>query len=331
MRAWRWVRARWRRCLAIAIVAGFAALNLVAYLHARAMVTWSTAGERTAGPEDLSTLEKIEVLLTGVDVPRPTNGRDPDALGLPFETLRFDSDSGFELEAWFVPADPANDRALLAVCFHGYASAKASLLERARALREAGCALLLVDFHGSGGSSGTGTSIGLREALDVRAATDLARAQHPGRRVVLFGDSMGSVAVLEAIAEHGVRPDGVVLEGAFDTLVHTTEQRFASMGLPAWPGTQFLVFWGGVAADIDGFDHRPVDDAPAVAAPTLMIHAADDRRITAEQARDVYDALGGWKRFAAVPAAEHSRSFEVDEQRWRAAVDALLTRVVRGE
>jgi len=326
-RAWRWVRARWRRCAAAALLLAFAALNLVAYLHARAMVTWSEPGARTPNPEHLSLVEKVRVLATGVQVPRPTNARTPGDLGLAFETVRFESASGAELEAWLVPADAANDRGVVVACFHGYAAAKASLLERAAVLRDLGCALALVDFSGSGGSSGTGTTIGIREALDAAAATRFARERFGDRALVLFGDSMGSVAVLEAVANHAAATDGLILEGAFDTLAHTTERRFASMGLPSWPFAPLLVFWGGVAAGIDGFDHRPIDDARAVTAPTLMIHAGEDRRIALEEARSVRDALDGWTRFAVVPGAGHSRSFATDPERWRAAVDALLTRV----
>jgi uncharacterized protein len=329
----RWMVRGWRRRVLVVGVCAAIALNALAYLHARAMVTWSEGGERTRGPEELSALERVGVLVTGVQVPRPTNARAPADVGLEFDEASFDSESGARLAAWIVPADPELDRGVVVLCFHGYAAARASLIDRAAALHELGCTCVLVDFFGSGDSTGTGTTIGVREAYDVAATVEFARHRFEGAPLVLFGNSMGAAAVLRAAGRLGLGSgeravQGLALEGCFDTLGNTTAQRFHSMGLPAWPLAPLLVMWGGVAADIDGFDHRPVDDAGSVTAPTLMIHAADDRRVTEDQARALLEALGGWTRFALVAGAEHDRSFEKDPERWRAGFDALLTHVL---
>jgi hypothetical protein len=139
--------------------------NAVAYLHARAMTTFTVGGARSARPEELSSFEKARILMTGVNLPRPLNEQTPDVLGLTYETCLVRGDDGIDLETWVIPC--AEPRACV-LMFHGYSASKASLLPEALALHEQRCELLLIDFRGSGGSSGNETTLGVYEADDVR-------------------------------------------------------------------------------------------------------------------------------------------------------------------
>jgi len=119
-------------------------------MHACAMTRFVSAGTRTENPETLTFPEKLKVLLTGVTVPKPKNTATPDRFGLEFQTCRFAGDAG-ELEAWYVPGIEHRGLVLM---FHGYASCKSELLPEASAFHELGYAAILIDFRGSGGSSG---------------------------------------------------------------------------------------------------------------------------------------------------------------------------------
>ena len=52
------------------------------------------------------------------------------------------------------------------------------------------------------------------------------------------------MAILRAIAEYEVKPQRVIIEAVFDKMMSTVANRFTAMGLPAFPGTQILIFWG---------------------------------------------------------------------------------------
>ena len=68
--------------LVAALLLGFAAVNLVAYRQARAFTHFASTGHRTPQPQSLSFGQRIEVLVAGVDVPRPENRRTPsDVVG----------------------------------------------------------------------------------------------------------------------------------------------------------------------------------------------------------------------------------------------------------
>ena len=317
------MRRRWR-VLGGAVAVAFIALNAVAYFHAGAMTRWAAEGEPTARPEDLGFLERAHVLLTGVSIPRPTNHLTPASVGLAFETYTFGNGRGDVLEAWYVPHEGATELALL---FHGYAAQKDALLGVAKGFTELGCAVALVDFHGSGGSSGSGTELGMTEAADVKAAVDDARRRWPELALVLYGQSMGGASILRAIAEFGVEPDAIVVESTFDRLLSTVRSRFHRMGLPATPFAQLLVFWGSVRLGMNAFTHEPVEFARSVRCPALVLQGDRDPNITVEQARAIHANLSGWKRYSEFTKTGHQDVRMADRARWTEDVSALLAEV----
>jgi dipeptidyl aminopeptidase/acylaminoacyl peptidase len=155
----------WRTLFAGVFLA-FLFVNVLAYRHARAMTHFVAVGQRTGGPQSLSTAQKIAVLFTGVQVPHPRSTSTPEDNGLAYSVHTFPGRRG-ELEAWFIPHDQPRGIVLL---FHGCAECKDRLLPEAEAFHALGYACLLVDFPGSGGSEGDVTTIGYREAEDVDAA-----------------------------------------------------------------------------------------------------------------------------------------------------------------
>jgi len=223
-----------------------------------------------------------------------------------------------------VPA--SSEGAPLVVAFHGYAASKSALLPVAAALRELDCATFLVDFYGSGDSSGDGTSLGYLEAADVAAALDYARGRWPGRKVGLYGFSMGSAAILRAIAVADADPDAIVLEATFDDLLSTAKNRFDSMGLPATPLAELLLFWGGVQWGFDPFTHNPADYAAAVRCPAMVLHGERDARATLDQGRRVAAAMGEHATFVANPGLGHMPGVIADRTAWKRDVGGFLAR-----
>ncbi len=321
LRAWQWMRAHRRLTLGLTALFAFLALNVVAFNQAWSMTHFTAAGSKTASPEALSFVEKIRVGLTGVSLPKPINAIDPSHVGLTFETVRFGGSTGSELEGWFIPHAKPKGLVLFA---HGYAACKASLLQEASAVHRLGYSALLFDFHGSGGSEGRVTSIGVREADDVVDAVALAKRKSPTLPLILFGQSMGSAAILRAIAVRGIEPAAVIVECPFDRLLSTAENRFRAMRLPVFPAARLVIFWGSVQLGFNAFRHNPVDYAREVRCPVLFLHGAKDPRVTLEQAHAVFDNLGGGKSFVLFPTAGHESLFAADPVLWTKSVSQFL-------
>lgn len=313
-----------RRRLAVAALLLIAAYNTVCFLHARSMLTFVTGGERTPSIEDLSTARKIAVLLTGVRVPKPANFRNPAEEGLAFETVRLPADARPALEVWSIAAGQSRGTAFL---LHGYADCKASTLPEAKAFHELGWNVWLLDFAGSGGSDGHTTSIGYHEAADVVRLLRAAEAVGMPRPYVLYGMSMGAAASVRAVAELGAKPDGVILASIFDRMTGAIGARFNAMGLPAWPSAQVLAFWGGAQQGMNALAWNPVDLAPKVHVPALVLHGADDTRAPVAMASNVVAKLAGPAELALFAGAAHESLYRRDPVRWREVVAPWLKRM----
>jgi len=314
------LKRRLRILLAVAL-GGFVALNALAYRHAYAMLHFTSGSTRTDKPEHLSLGQKIKVLFLGVELPRPRSDMPPSVVGPACRSLTFPGTNGIRLGAWYFPAPASNP---LVILFHGYAGEKTGMVPMAKAFVDMGFSVLLVDFRGSGDSSESYTTLGFLEAEDVAAAVRYAGQSLPHSRLVLYGTSMGAAAVLRGVARQNTRPDAIIAEGVFDTMLNTVRHPFEAMGVPSFPSAQMLMFWGGFSAGFNAFDHNPVDYAARVPCPILFLHGSDDPRARLDEARRVFAAVPGAKQFREFPNMGHESSFIRYPAEWHQTVGDFL-------
>jgi uncharacterized protein len=316
-RDWR----AWWKPGSVVILLSALALNSLAWQQAWAMTHYTSAGAPPPTIEALSWREKVRVLLLGLAVARPRNQHTPRDVGLSYTVQRITIPDSGSVETWVI--DQLQPRGVV-ILFPGYASSKDSLLAPAATLHARGYATVLVDFRGTGGSTGDDTTLGVREATDVAAVFADAQRSWPGRPIVLYGVSMGSAAVLHAIATYGIRPAAIILESPFDRLLGTVATRFHAFGLPATPAAELLVFWGSVQQRHNGFAFNPAADARAVTCPALVLHGDADPRATTAQTTAVYTGLGNVKTFATFPGAGHALLAATAPQEWEQVVARFL-------
>lgn len=316
----------WRGWFLLLALGAFVALNMVAFMQTWTMTHYTTGNIKTVKPEDLSLLDKIGAVLFGVHVPRPENVSTPADVGLSYETVSVSVGYGDRtLEGWYVADERSNPRGIV-LMFPGYATAKDVLLQQAVVVHEMGWPVFMVDFSGAGGSSGSDTTLGVREAGDITAVISYVRRERPDWPVVVYGVSMGASAALRAYARDGARPDALILESPFDSLLNTVSNRFDAIGLPAFPSAELMVFWGSVQHGFNGFAHNPADDAASVQCPTLLMYGERDPRVTAEQSMSIFNHLNpeGGKSALAFPGAEHESLLANNKDLWVESVDRFL-------
>ncbi len=305
-----------RRFLVAALVI-FLLINMVAFLHAWNFTHFSRDVRRTPPPEELTLWGKMNVLLTGVSLNRPENYTVPEVT---YEstvlTVGRDSIALWEIEA-------PRKKGTIAM-FHGYLANRTSLLEQAERFRRLGYRTVLVDFRGSGGSSGSSTSIGFHEMHEVKAVYEYLKKKYDGP-LILFGSSMGAAAILHSSSKLKIHPDGIILECPFATLYDATANRFQAMQLPAFPMADLLVFWGGIQNGYWGFDHNPADYARSVSVPVLLFYGEKDERVTLEETQAIYQNLPGEKELVTFPNAGHGNYLKEYENEWLRAVHSFLS------
>ncbi len=322
-------RRAWMRRALITIASLFVLLNFMAYMHARRMTHFVDGGRGVHHLEKMSAGEKIRSVLFGLTIPRPENRSTPQKFNLDFTTHSFASSDGINLEAWHIPAATSHRSRGLVIGFHGYMTCKSVLLRQANALHEIGFDVMLVDFRGAGGSTGSDTTIGYREADDVAASVEYAqRTFHPSH-LILYGESMGSAAILHSAAIHPdqVHPDAMILECPFDRLLSTVANRFTYMHLPSFPLARMLMFWGSVQQHYWAFSMNPINDAPRVTCPALFLHGGNDPWVTPAEAQALFNRLGSSdKRFVSFAGLGHEQYFPRVPDQWTQTVAGFLNR-----
>jgi uncharacterized protein len=291
-------------------------MNAVAFFHAYKFTHFAPAGEaKTQSPEKLGPWQKAKALLFGVSNPRPHNHRQP---ARPFATVTLPGEPA--LEAWHLRADSARGTVAL---FHGYSGRKADLLLRAEELLALGYSTLLVDFMGSGGSGGNHTTLGYREAAQVKAACDYLAAQGE-RNIFLFGNSMGAVAAMKCVHDYGLAPAGLILECPFGSMYATTCARFRVMGAPEVPMAGLLVFWGGAQHGFWALGHNPTEYAKAIRCPTLLLYGEKDRSVSRAETDEIFANLAGPKSLHTFAKSGHEDYLLRHRHDWQAAVGGFL-------
>ncbi|MFT5582842.1 MAG: pimeloyl-ACP methyl ester carboxylesterase [Cognaticolwellia sp.] len=292
------MRKRWAVGIAVALLASFAAANVLAWNHAYALTHFVEDGARTPNPEDLTGLDKAKLLFTGARIPKPPGTDWPREEGL-------------------AVSHTSGERETVGTIFffHGYAANRAQVHPTVAAMDKGGWDLISVDFYGHGDSPGNTTTVGWDEAQDVLEVVE--GTQGP---VILYGFSMGAAAILRATGPLGLQVDAVIAEGCFGRFDTTVRQRFKNMGLPSWPGTELLLFWGSRQMDFQATAHNPQDYIAQVQAPVLLLHGQDDLRVTLEEAQ----ALGQYGELVVTPGLGHQQLAEVDRAAFQAAVSPFL-------
>ena len=294
----------------------FLIMNLVAGFHAYTFTHFTDrAVEKTSSSGQLSAGQKIKTVLLGINNPRPFNTTLPMQ---PFTTVYLQSNK--RIECWSIPCSKAKGTVIL---FHGYGGQKSSMLGKSDLFLQMGYNTLLVDFMGSGGSEGNQTTIGVKEAEEVKTSFDYLQ-QKGENNIILFGTSMGAVAILKAVHEYQLQPAAIIIECPFASMYQTTCARFRALQVPCFPMAGLLDFWGGIENGFWAFGHQPVEYAKSVHCPALLLWGEKDPKVSRQETEDIFTQLAGKKQLKTYPLAAHENYLLKYKPEWTADISGFL-------
>ena len=207
----------------------------------------------------------------------------PGAAGLPqAEEVTFKSNDGETLLAWHLA--PRGDKPVV-IYFQGNAEGLKPRVERFTWLTADGTGLLALCYRGFGGSTGRPTEDGL--IRDARAAYDFARKRDPGKRIILFGESLGTGVAVALAAEREVA--GVILDAPYTST--------ADVGAAAYPFAPVRWF----IKDTFRSDER----ITRVRAPLLVLHGEQDRVIPVRFGERLFTLANEPKHMVLFPQGGH--------------------------
>jgi hypothetical protein len=300
-------KKRKRFCQFLVIV--FLIFNLLSFLCAYTLTHFKTSGSWSLG------------------LTRPIDTKLPTDIGLKYTVQRVSINTNEWLDTWFIPARYSTSKGTV-LLFPGHKGSKSQqLLAPARIFHDLGYDALLVNFRGVGGSSGNTTTLGMREAEDVVASWNYARQNKFQQPSILYGVSMGSAAIMKAIARNKITPDATIIELPFATLLDAVRNRLKAIEFPYFPFAELVVFWGSIQHKSNGFIHNPVDYASKIQCPTLILQGKLDRWITAAEIDRISQNLKGFKQLATFPKAGHDLLITIDREYWQQSVSSFLDQV----
>ena len=163
------------------------------------------------------------------------------------------------------------------------------------------------------------------------AAFREARRVDSGRPMILYGPSMGAVAILRAVSEGWARPEALILECPFDRFTTTIGNRYEWLGLPRFPFAPLVAFWVGAQQGFNGLAHNPVEYARHVTCPTLLLQGEFDESVGRRFVGEVAHSLGRDARFQLIPGAGHAFLVTRAEKIWRGSVTGFMKTIPRGK
>jgi pimeloyl-ACP methyl ester carboxylesterase len=208
------------------------------------------------------------------------------------ESLRLHTDDGEDLGAWFIDADA---RKPVVVLLHGNGSCRTYCLPIGQALVAEGNSVLLVTMRAHGDSTGSLNDFGYSARNDVVAAVKWLGANHPDRRIIVWGQSLGSAAAIFAARDVGTRVSGYILECPYKDIYSAVWNRL-QMRLPtvldrvAYLGlltvSPVVLAHAGSISPLEACANIPTS------IPVLILAGSNDGRAPPEGARAIAARIG---------------------------------------
>ena len=209
------------------------------------------------------------------------------------------------------------------VQFHGNAMNMTAHFMSLLWLTDQGYDLFTFDYRGFGLSSGEPTRAGTH--LDAKAVLDFAHRRFvdkEGKRLIVYGQSLGGAVSMRAIGERDHKEDYtiVVADGSFASYKKVAYQ--ATSGI-LFPLRIIPYFW------LSEDEFSPGEFIPKISPiPLFVVHGDDDRVISFENGQEIYDLAKSPRVFFHVHHGGHVDWMQQGQSPAAIKFVALMDRVV---
>ncbi len=212
------------------------------------------------------------------------------------------------VEVWWLPH--ADRKAPTLLYFHGTFRTLSENLRKIEALREAGFAVLAVEYRGWGLSS---SLIPSEQTIlqDANVAwTELQRREPRAGQRVIYGHSMGSGVAVDLASRLRARTDygALILESAF-----------TSFSDVAWEAG----FFARLLAFFNSENFASIDKIAQVHAPLLMIHGSLDTTIPVQLGEKLFAAANPPKQWLLIEGGAHSDLDQIGQLQYQATLQGF--------
>ncbi|UBV45391.1 alpha/beta hydrolase (plasmid) [Deinococcus taeanensis] len=255
----------------------------------------------------------------------------PASRGLSYQEVLVPAEHG-PMPAWLVPGGAAGQSSGTdwVIVTHGYKGLRQDALRILPTFARMGLSSLTITYRNAHGAPRTEQGVyrlSADEWQDLEAAVRYAQ-EHGARRLLLMGFSMGGGITLAFLRYSALAPliRGAILDSPpleWRSLIRHYARRY---GLQPLAG---LVEWLTViksGQDFDAIDHHSV--MQSFTTPMLLFHGSADRTVPVAHAERLANARPDLVEYHRVEGAEHIRPWNVDPERYEAALTSFVRRVL---
>lgn len=210
----------------------------------------------------------------------------PGRLGMKYEEVYFRTDDGLRLHGWFVPAEGAG---ATLVWFHGNAGNISHRVDNLKLFHDRlQVNVFLFDYREYGKSEGVVSEEGTYRDGEAALRYLAGRTDVDPRRIVLFGQSLGTAVAVELAARGARHP--LILEAPFTSIVDMARRAFPFLPVSLLVRTRY----------------DSIAKIERVAAPVLILHGDRDEMIPYRQGLRLFEAAKEPKEFFTIVGARHN-------------------------
>jgi fermentation-respiration switch protein FrsA (DUF1100 family) len=243
-------------------------------------------------------------LLYFPDMPTRQIQATPEVIGLEYESLTLTTSDDEQLDAWFIPADPARGTVLFC---HGNAGNISHRLDSIRIFHDLGLSVLIFDYRGYGQSTGRPTEKGTYKDADAAWQYLVEQRGTQPENIILFGRSLGASIAADLATRQPAA--GVILESAFTSVPDVAAQLYP------WLPVRWL----------SRYQYNTRKKLADIHSPVLIVHSRDDEIIPYSNGERLYEAANEPKLFLELRGG-HNDGFMVSGDSYIRGLETFLNK-----
>ena len=225
----------------------------------------------------------------------------PATIGLEYEPVQIETEDGYKLSGWFVPAE---DAANVVLYFHGNAGNISHRLESIAFFHRLGLTVLIIDYRGYGQSEGRPSEAGTYHDAEAAWRYLIETKGFKPQQIIIFGRSLGGAVAAWLAQQH--RPRALILESTFTSIPDMGARQFPFLPVRA----------------LARIDYNTQARLPYIHVPILIVHSPDDEVIPYSHGRQLFEVANEPKEFLQLIGG-HNEGFIISEN-YEAGINSFL-------
>ena len=251
---------------------------------------------------------------------------EPSEQGIAFEEISFESSDGLTIPGWYMPAADNNTKQSI-LLVHGRTANRTEGMRYAKAIIDAGYNVLAIDMRHPRQQPDIISTMSYHEKKDVVAALDFLENEKGAESIGVMGFSMGAATSMIVMAKDPRIQAGIFSGGYANSMDVLAEQAQIIYGLPRYPLMPMVAKFFAWRGDLDIDEINPEKYIAQISPrPVYIMHGTADKTVGFQHGQRLFDAAKEPKQFWRVENGEHTKLWQIDNEKAETSVVSFFNR-----